>query len=263
MPTVHLQPGTLFTPVTRSVTRSILDFATHLGFTPDPAQAHLLSTKAQRVIVNCARQWGKSTVTALRAAYHALHNPGTLTLVAAPSWRQSTEFLRKVRSFLSRLTFRLRGDGANRHSLLLPNQSRIIAIPSSEATTRGFSGVSLLIIDEAARASEDLFDALRPSLATTDGDIWLLSTPNGKRGFFFKIWHAGGAAWERHMVKAQDNPRISKAFLEREKQLIDEEKFLEEYGCEFVQGAAYLFSLDVLEKAVSDKYHAWIDGKPK
>jgi hypothetical protein len=37
-----------------------------LGFRPDERQAELLASTAPRVILNCTRQWGKSTVTAAR-----------------------------------------------------------------------------------------------------------------------------------------------------------------------------------------------------
>ncbi len=43
-----------------------------------------------------------------------------------------------------------------------------------------------LKIDEAARVSDELYRAVRPMLATSGGRIVLLSTPFGKRGFFFR-----------------------------------------------------------------------------
>jgi len=65
-------------------------------------------------------------------------------------------------------------------SLEFPNGARIIGLPGSEATIRGFSAVSLLLVDEAARVSDDLYKAIRPMLAVSAGELWLMSTPFGK-----------------------------------------------------------------------------------
>jgi hypothetical protein len=157
-----------------------------LGFPADTLQASVLDTDAKRGILNCTRQWGKSTVTAAKAVHHAFHRPASLTIVVSPSARQSAEFLRKAAAFTRKLGIRPKGDGDNQISLAFPNESRIVGLPATEATDRGFSCVSLLLIDEAARVSDQLYMSLRPMLAVSAGSLWLMSTPFGKRGFFYK-----------------------------------------------------------------------------
>src|SRR5207244_405609 len=66
-----------------------------LAFKPDEVQAQVLNTNGERVLLNCTRQHGKSTVTAAKAVYHAQTQPGSLTPVVSRSARQSGEFLRK------------------------------------------------------------------------------------------------------------------------------------------------------------------------
>jgi hypothetical protein len=61
--------------------------------------------------------------------------------------------------------------------LALPNGSRIVGLPGVEGTVRGFSAVSLLLIDEASRVSGATYKSLRPMLAVGNGDLWLMSTP--------------------------------------------------------------------------------------
>ncbi len=161
---------------------------TQLGLTPDKKQLEILRSKAKRGILNCSRQWGKSTVAAAKAVHRAYTRPGSLVLVASPSERQSAEFLRKAAPFVRKLGIRVRGDGDNAISILMPNGSRIVGLPGTEATTRGFSAVSLLLIDEAARVPDDLYQSLRPMLARGEGDLWLMSTPCGQRGFFYEAW---------------------------------------------------------------------------
>jgi hypothetical protein len=157
---------------------SVSEFARHkLAFEPDARQAAVLDSAAKRGILNCTRQWGKSTVLAVKAVHRAWTVAGSLTLVASPSERQSGEFLRKAAEFLGRLGVKRRGDGDNSSSLALPNGSRIVGLPGIESTVRGFSAVSLLLIDEASRVSDATYKSLRPMLAVGNGDLWLMSTP--------------------------------------------------------------------------------------
>jgi Terminase-like family. len=137
-----------------------------------------------RGILNCSRQWGKSTTIAAKAVHRASCVAGSLILAVSPSARQSGEFLRKAETFVRKLGIRPRGDGDNQISILFPNGSRIVGLPGLEATVRGFSAVSLLLIDEAARVPDEMYKAVRPMLAVSNGDLWLMSTPAGRRGFF-------------------------------------------------------------------------------
>src|SRR5579864_9723145 len=165
----------------------ILEFATTLlRFEADEKQAAVLRG-GHRGIVNCTRQWGKSTVGALKAVHRAYAVAGSLTLVVTPSARQSGEFLRKAEEFVRRLGIKVRGDGDNEISIAFPNGSRIVGLPGNEATARGYTA-SLLLIDEAARVDDRLYRTMRPSLAATNGDLWIMSTPWGKRGFFWEEW---------------------------------------------------------------------------
>jgi hypothetical protein len=72
--------------------------------------------------------------------------------------------------------------------LTLANGSRIVALPGSEATVRGYSGAALLVVDEASRVADDLYFAIRPMLAVSGGRLVALTTPYGKRGWFYDEW---------------------------------------------------------------------------
>ena len=56
-----------------------------LGFKPDPWQADVLRLSHQNTLLNCSRQAGKSTTTAIIALHTALYRPGSLVLLAASS----------------------------------------------------------------------------------------------------------------------------------------------------------------------------------
>jgi hypothetical protein len=222
----------------------------HLGFTPDEQQSRVLDSQADRVILNCTRQWGKSTVCAAKAVHLACNEPNALILIASPSARQSAEFVRKASAFLRKLGIRPRGDGDNEISLLLPNNARIVGIPGIEATVRGFSSVSLLLIDEASRVPDELYRALRPMLAVGGGSLWLLSTPYGKRGFFYNEW-TNGSEWTRFRIPAPDCPRIPAAFLEQERRALGPRYFSQEYLCEFHATNDALFNESQVRRAIT------------
>ena len=137
-------------------------------------------------------------------------------------------------------------------SIAFPNGSRIVGLPENEGKVRGFSNVSLMLIDEASRVKDDLYRAMRPTLAVGDGDMLMMSTPFGQRGFFWEQWTQNAHLWERISVPASECPRISAKFLEEERTMLGERWFRQEYLCEFVDVNNSLFDRELLESAVDD-----------
>jgi hypothetical protein len=221
-----------------------------LGFHPDSAQTKVLQWTGKRLLLNCSRQWGKSTTTSVLAVHRAVFYPESLILLVSPSLRQSSELFRKVSGFMDRLALKPNRIEDNRLSLQLENGSRIVSLPSKEATVRGFSGASLIIEDEASRVDDLLYKTLRPMLAVSGGRLVLMSTPFGKRGHFFEEWMQG-PGWERIEVKATDCPRIPQSFLEEERVSLGEWWFRQEYLCEFVETLDQVFSYDLVMGAIS------------
>jgi len=217
-----------------------VDLMRNLGLEPDPWQMDVLETTEQRLLLNCCRQAGKSTVVALLGLAEALWLPKSLVLIVSRSLRQSSELFRKVRGFYEQLSQPIRKRLTN-SELVLSNFSRIVCLPCNESTIRGFSSVSLVILDEAARVPDDIYKAVRPMLAVSNGRMICLSTPRGKRGFFFQAWTRGGADWKRIEVPAGKVPRIPADFLEAERRALIDTDFRQEYECSFetLQGLVY------------------------
>ena len=130
-------------------------------------------------------------------------------MFVSPTQRQSSELIEKIRELAVRLEIEPHGDGVNQASLRLPNRSRIVALPGVERNIRGFSSASLILVDEAARVEDALYRAVRPILANLRGDLWLMSTPCGKSGFFFHAWNDPSQLWTRVSVSAPDCPRFT------------------------------------------------------
>jgi terminase large subunit-like protein len=201
--------------------------------------------------MNTSRQSGKSTIAALKALHMALTRAGSLILLISPSLRQSGELFRKVTDFFARLPARPRLVEDTRLSLQCGNNSRIVSLPSSEATICGFSSVTLVIEDEASRVADDLYFATRPMLAVSGGAHILMSTPYGPRGHFYEAWEHGGAEWERVCVPASDCPRIPAAFLEAERRSMPQRWYDSEYNCLFVDVDGAVFRHEDLLAALS------------
>src|SRR5260221_2216332 len=222
-----------------------------LGVDPNPLQESVLRG-GRRGIVNCTRQWGKSTVAAAKAVHRAYCRPDSLILVLSPSGKQSGELMRKAEEFVSRLGIKVRGDGTIAISIALPNRSRIVGLPHRETTSRGFSKVSLMLIDEASRVEDKLYRAMRPALAVGNGDLWLMSTPNGKQGFFHAEWMGGGPQWQRISATARGCPWIDPQFLDEERQNMTDAFFRQEYMCEFGEAEGRVFSQESIDAAFQD-----------
>jgi hypothetical protein len=226
-------------------------FAESLEVIPDQWQLALLRSAGDRILLNCSRQSGKSTMAGIIALHRALYYPGSLVLCLAPALRQSQELFAKIGVFYADLGEPMRKYGERRLSLELTNGSRIVTLPGSERTVRGYSGVDVLLVDEAARVADDLYFAIRPMLAVSGGSLIMLSTPYGKRGVFFEEW-TNGAGWDRYEVPAMQVPRISPEFLEEERRTLPVRVYQQEYCCEFVQASDAVFSFEDVEAAFSD-----------
>lgn len=211
------------------------------GWKPDPWQCELLRSSAPRLLVNCSRQAGKSTTVAALACHTAVFRRGSLVLLLSRALRQSSELFRKVLEFVQALGPLAGVKKSTALGLELRNGSRILSLPGQEGTIRSFSGVCLLVIDEAARVPTVLYKAVRPMLAVSGGRLVCLSTPFGRTGFFYDAWHDSAAPWQRFEVKAAEVSRIAPAFLEEEKRALGQAWFDQEYGCSFAghEGLVY------------------------
>jgi hypothetical protein len=237
-------------------------FAGSLGFDCDPWQAKVLRWEGRQLILNCHRQSGKSTTTSLLAVHRAIYHPDSLILLVSPTQRQSSELFRKCVAWLNRLEHRPAMPEDNKLSCGLGNGSRIVSLPSTESNVRGFSGPSLIIIDEAARVSDQLYFAIRPMLASSGGQLIQMSTPNGKIGFFWYTWDQG-IGWDRVMVPATESTRITPEFLEEERRTMGEYYFNQEYLCVFQDRLDQPFSSEHVMRALTTEIQPLFLGSGK
>jgi tRNA(Met) C34 N-acetyltransferase TmcA len=138
------------------------------GFTVDQWQTDVLLSRDRQLLLNCCRQAGKSTVVSAVALYTALFQPGSLTLILSPGQRQSSETFKKVIEGDSAISRPRKADYETQLRIELANNSHILCMPGVEENVRCYSP-NLIIIDEAARVPDDLYRAIRPMLAVSQG----------------------------------------------------------------------------------------------
>lgn len=216
-----------------------------MKFDPDAWQSRLLLSRRKKIIVNIARQQGKSTTAAAKALHRALFFPKSVILIVAPAVKQSSELRRKVEEFIVKLrdTGPELVDVKNKEEIEFSNGSRIIVLAADEDTVRSYTA-DMIIEDESATVPENVYQAMKAMLLVKDGQHILLGTPKGIRKHHFPdIWHDVDSTWERYQVTAWDNTRIpnNKAKLEEER--AEQERlgrlwwFQQEFECSFVAAA--------------------------
>lgn len=221
-----------------------------LKWNPDEKQMMVLRTRARRVLLNCSRQWGKTTVAATKVLHVALMRRRRTILVISENMSQTSEFFQKIDEFLERLGIKAKREAGKTLARRLPNGSRIIGLAAREAAVRGYTA-DFVFIDEAARIKDEVIDALSPVIAVRRGDVWIASTPRGKRGRFWEAWAYGtGEDLLKVSAPASENPRIDPELVERCRQEKGEDYVKREFGCEFVENGVEMMSLEDVDSIV-------------
>jgi len=225
-----------------SIPSDPVEFAKALfKFTPKDYQAALLEDKKKRIVVRWSRQAGKTTCIALRAIWFALVHPKTLTLIVAPSLRQSMIMSDRIGDFLMGLPKPTRLqliEKLQRTTVRFKNGSRIIALPNSPQLLRGYTA-NQVICDEGAFFKDDdlvFYNVLYPMLATTDGTLIVSSTPWSKDSVFYRMCQSKDfsphVATQAQVVQSG---LIKQSFIDEMKAQLPAERFQREFEAEFVE----------------------------
>ena len=214
---------------------------TDAGYAPDPWQADLLRSAAHRVLLLTARQAGKSTATGFLALRESLLTPNNTVLVVCPSQRQSAELVRRVVDATNRLGRPMPLVAESVTRLEFANGSRIIALPSTEGSIRGFTA-GMVILDEAARRARAGNRRRSPHDGGQRRELVALSTAFARSGFFYEQW-SGSEPWVRVRVDGvRDVPASRPEFLAEERRVLGERWFAMEYECQFGDDVAAVFT---------------------
>lgn len=180
-------------------------------------------------------------------------------MVFSPTLRQSIEYARYVRRMDRGLGHPVPVARSNLTSVEWANGSRLLSLPDSHEGVVGFTPTRV-VIDEGSRVSDVLYLSLRPMLAL-GAELEVLSTPFGKRGWFFDIFNtpkrlAMFRAWK---VTAAECPRITRTFLDEERLELGERWFNQEYFLAFNDAVDAVFGADVIEAGRSAEVRPLFD----
>jgi len=194
------------------------------------------------VVLLKGRQVGASLAAAALAIHAAMYWRDTNTVIVSPSLKQSGEILAKARLGLRNLGAGLVQDSTSMVSL--PNGSRIISLPGTARSVRGWTA-KLLILDEAAYVVPETWVAAR-ALIATGGRLVVQSTPADETGDFHQLCTEAAEGWQRFTVRSDEVPTISAEFLAAERQAMGEAAYATEYMCTFGAAGASLFTAERL-----------------
>ena len=208
----------------------------------DPWQEEVLKTKGNIVLCS-GRQVGKSTIISMKAGEYAVKHPRKTILIIASVERQALLLFEKVLGYIHdthRQMIKKGKDKPTKHTLRLKNGSIIHCLPTgiSGYGIRGYT-IDQLYADEAHFIPEEVWSAVTPMLATTGGDIILLSTPHGREGYFYRCFQ--DKSFTSFHISSEDCGRIPKDFLEKEKERMSKRQYMQEYLGIFIDELSQYF----------------------
>ena len=187
--------------------------------------------ETRNTVIRKGRQIGCSTCVAVIAACAARSRDNASIVILSPGLRQSGIIAEKTRTALLNFGDRLDRDASN--FIQLPNRSRILSLPGSRKSVRGWTA-DLMIMDEAAYIDEATITASR-ALIATGGRLIVLSTPALPDGYFYRLASNPPETWASFVVRSDEVPTISPEFLASEKAAMTAPEYAREYLAEFAK----------------------------
>lgn len=216
-----------------------------------------------------SRQVGKSTVVRAYILWYAMFHKDKLVAMLANKLMLAKEQLQLLRESYVALPYWLQPGVKlwNKMSIQFSNGCRIMVAASSPDGIRGFSP-NLLYLDEFAFLRPGMADEFMASVMPTISSgkttrIIITSTPNGLN-HFYRMWedaveenqatpHELQAKYVRSVVLWHEVPGRDPQWGIDEEARIGEQRFRQEYMCEFVGSATTLIDYKCLEHLHPDK----------
>ena len=219
----------------------------------------MMVPRQHNVLLNCTRGGGKTEVSSA-ATYVEAVTIGGFAMVLSRSDRQAMRVIQRALLYSKRLNLQPLVS-ANQHELTFANGGRILALPCSGDTIVGEHGITLLIMDEAAKIKDAFYALVSPMLAVSEAVTGikprtvLLSTPYGRSGFFWDEWNRtqkGESNFKPFRTTWKDCPRIKPEFIEDERRKHGDFWVQQEYETQFLAFENCFFNMEQHEQAVAD-----------
>ena len=214
-----------------------------------------------------SRQVGKSTIVRGFILWWGIFHKDQLIAMIGNKLSLAKEQMQQLRDSYSRLPTWLQPGVKlwNKTSIQFSNNSRIIVSSSSPDNIRGFS-INLLYLDEFAflrpNLATEFIASVMPSISSGKTTRCIItSTPNGMN-HFYDMWQTSleleqaeaefdkgnNDLYVRSVVTWDQVPGRTEAWANAEKVKIGDQRFRQEYECEFVGSGITLIDYRCLEK---------------
>lgn len=222
------------------------------------------------------RQNGKTTILSRKICKYLLENAGSRIIVASLTEDQAKLIIVMVLDYLEKNHKNEIAKGKakpTQNKVTLKNKSSVIARPVGNTgdAIRGFTA-DVLVLDEVSRFNELILESAKPTLFSTGGEIWMASTPYGKKGYFyemfheweldpekahFKVWHVNSeqVAHNRVICDTWTEQRRAEAlaFLEQEKKSKSRTYYGQEYLAMFLDDLLQFFPDELISERLNLK----------
>jgi hypothetical protein len=223
-------------------------------------------------VVNCGRQWGKTTLAVYEMIACAYAKGGREIAYFATTFDQARNIAWRILKDASRAAWSRE-----------PNESRLelfiktVDNGESRITLRGFENVEtargqqfdFLVIDEVAqmRNWDYAWQAiLEPTLAFREGKALFISTPTGFNHFkdMYDLGQSPNSIWKSWRFMSIDNPYLPKERVERAKEQNTPDYFAQEYEADFTRATGLALKMWNREYNLIDSFEVpseWQRGR--
>ncbi|RYD46277.1 MAG: hypothetical protein EOP83_29905 [Verrucomicrobiaceae bacterium] len=240
-----------------------LEFAKHckiqhvmrgaIPFKPFPFQEDLINFIHGQpfAAVNMSRQMGASTIEAMYALWFAMMKPDQTILIAASRLNGALCIMDRIRFMYENLPDHLRVKTIQyqKGTIEFENGSRIFARAASNDAPRGLA-INLIIIDDAAYIShsraDEFWTSLQPTISVTRERVIVASSAGYVGDMFYRIWMGaqqninpatgcGANGFAGFLAPWSCHPERDEAWAGPFRSGLGEEKFAQEFECQFIQ----------------------------
>jgi hypothetical protein len=222
----------------------------------DDWQKEILECKSKYILLCKGRQIGGTTIMARKCAERLISQPGCHIVIVSLTEDQAQLVILMILTYLEQnykrdIFKKPVSRNVTKSAINLNNGSEARSRPvgTTGNAVRGFTG-HVLYLNEASRMPELIFEAAKPILLTTAGEIWMDSTPFGTEGYFYKSWlnknkrfkifyHTSEEVIQKRKISlswTKTQRKEALRFLEEEKDDMTKLQYRQEYLGEFVGG---------------------------
>ena len=228
--------------------------------TLDDWQKEYISTPwNQDCFLLSTRQGGKTTAMSIKAVEMCVKSfeEGDCVLISSLTERQAQMMLKKAQIYAEakypKLIDRTKENKPTMHRIIFKNGSGILCYAAGDEgdSTRGYT-VKKLMVDEGSRMDELYFISATPTLSVSKGSMDIGSTPHGKvdkegnETFFYRC--SKDEHFKKFYISAEDCPRHTKEFLQREKERMSKLQYAQEYLAQFLDELKRVFDEELIKK---------------